>query len=463
MSDSHSDLEIQYNNEIDKLSKLLVSRDLELTDANNKLDDKILELKKANIELSENKNILEIRLNARTRQLQEVIEGLDKQVTERTAKLAKSQKALMNILEDNQAEKRIAQKERDKTYSIISNFSDGLLIFDSENKLIIINKMAEKILNINKENFEGKNIEELVNNDKLKALINVLENSLEDVFRKEYKVDEENTLELTISSIKQNDETINKFLILHDITREKKVQSLKSEFVSIAAHQLRTPLSAIKWTLTALLDEDFGDLNDDQKKYIGKANLSNERMINLVDDLLNLSRIEEGKYVQAQTYLRIEDLVKEVLEGEEIKSGKKNIVLNFTKDKVISEVFIDKEKIKLVIQNLVENAINYGFESTKVDISLTENKKEHEVQLKITNMGIGISEESKERIFTKFFRAENAVRLETVGSGLGLFINKNIIESHGGKIWFESSKDGETSFYFRLPVKDKVSEFLSKL
>ncbi|MDF1498105.1 MAG: ATP-binding protein [Patescibacteria group bacterium] len=453
--DTHNISQFEYKSEIEKLSKLLVRRDLELTKVNSELDEKILELEKSNKELLDMKDVLEIRLNAKTRQLREVISGLDQQVKERTIKLEKSQKALMNILEDIQFEKKIAQDERNKTDSIISNFSDGLLIFNNDNDLTTVNKMAEKYLNIKREKIEGRNIRNLYEVNELKSIIEVIGIDIKDVFRKEVKIDEENILELTVSSTKQDNKNISKFLILHNITREKKVQLLKTEFVSIAAHQLRTPLSAIKWTLTTLLDGDLGELNEQQINYLKKTNLSNERMIDLVDDLLNLSRIEEGKYIQVEDFIKIEDLVNEVLQEVEIKVNKKKLLIDFKQDKDISKISVDKEKIKLVIQNLVENAVNYCYEKTKIYISLTEDRKKNEIQFKITNSGIGIPEKVKRRMFTKFFRAENALKTETVGSGLGLFINKNIIESHGGKIWFDSEEGKDTIFYFILPIKKK--------
>ena len=460
--DEKNDPEIYYRNEINKLSKLLVGRDLELTSVNNELDEKILELEKTNKELSETGDVLEIKLNARTKQLQEVIEGLDKKIQERTIRLEKSQKALMNILEDNQNEKKIAQEERNKTLSIITNFSDGLLIFDNDGNLLIINKMAEDYLNIKREDVEGRNIRDFSKIGELKLITDVINEDIEDVFRKEITINDDNILELSASSIRQDDGNVSKFIILHDITREKKVQSLKTEFVSIAAHQLRTPLSAIKWTLTTILDGDLGDLNEKQKEYLGKSNLSNERMIDLVDDLLNLSRIEEGRYIKIEDFLKIEDLINEVLEGEEHKASKKKVVIKFENNEKVSDVSVDREKIKLVIQNLIENAINYSFENTEINIYLTEDLENHEIKFKITNVGIGIPEESKERMFTKFFRSDNAVKTETVGSGLGLFINKNIVQSHGGKIWFDSKEGEATSFYFTLPVKSKVEEFLKE-
>jgi signal transduction histidine kinase len=228
---------------------------------------------------------------------------------------------------------------------------------------------------------------------------------------------------------------------------------LKTEFVSIAAHQLRTPLSAIKWTLTTILDGDFGKINKEQKEYLQKTNLSNERMINLVDDLLNLSRIEEGKYVQKNDFFKLGEVVRDIVDSLDIKANKKNIKLNLKEPANLPELLADKEKIRLVVQNLIENAINYSFNGKEVLISLFKNDDKNEVEFKVENVGIGIPKDQRERIFTKFFRAENEVKTETVGSGLGLFINKNIVESHGGRIWFESEENKKIAFYFTIPVK----------
>lgn len=444
--------------EMERTAKLLVRRDLELGKVNDELDEKIKILEEDEKKLKEMNEILEIRLRARTRQLRENIDNLDRQVKERTKKLEDSKKALLNTLEDIKKEKIKAEKEKEKTLAIIKNFSDGLLIFNNKNKLTIINFEAEKYLSLKKVDIVGKFAKDLFNVPELSGLFDIIGKNIDKVFRKELEVKENLVLEVSVVLITSNKEKVGKFVILHNITREKKVQSLKTEFVSIAAHQLRTPLSAIKWTLTSLLDGDLGEIIEEQKEYLQKANLSNERMINLVDDLLNLSRIEEGRYVQKNDLFRIEEIVCEVVDSLNAKASKKNIKLNFKKPKNLSKVLADKEKIRIVVQNLIDNAINYSFEDGEIIISIKENKVQKEIVFQIENSGIGISKSQQKRIFTKFFRAENAVKAETVGSGLGLFINKNIIESHGGKIWFESEKDKKTIFYFAIPVKIKARE-----
>ncbi|NOQ68250.1 GHKL domain-containing protein [Patescibacteria group bacterium] len=404
-------------------------------------------------ELKEAKNVLEIKVEARTKQLKEVVAGLDEQVKERTKKLEDSKEALINILRDFKEEKSKAEEEKEKTLAIIRNFSDGLLIFDNKDKLLISNAEAEKFLNLNKKEIIGKSVSELSEFHDMKLLFNIVGKNIKEVFRKELKIEEDLIIEVSAAFIIRDNERIGKFILLHDITREKTVQKLKTEFVSIAAHQLRTPLSAIKWTLTTILDGDLGKINKEQKEYLQKTNLSNERMINLVDDLLNLSRIEEGRYVQKNDFFKLGEVVQDIIDSLDIKANKKSIKFNFKKSANMPEVLADKEKIRLVVQNLLDNAVNYSFNGKEIFISLSKNDNKNEIEFKVENVGIGIPKNQQKRIFTKFFRAENAVKAETVGSGLGLFINKNIIKSHKGRIWFESGKNEKTAFYFTIPVK----------
>ncbi|MCK5490562.1 MAG: PAS domain S-box protein [Candidatus Pacebacteria bacterium] len=448
-----------HKKEINKLSKLLISRDLELEKINENLDIKLLQLEESNKKMEDNKDVLAIRLNAKTKQLKEIIDDLDEKVKRRTKKLEDSQKALIDMLQDLKKAKSKEKEEKEKTLAIINNLSDGLLMFDNKNKLLIANTEAKKFLNLDKKEIIGKSVSELFEFPDMKFFFDIVGKDIKEVFRKEFAIKKNLIIEISTASIIKDNRRVGKFALFHDITREKTVQKLKNEFVSIAAHQLRTPLSAIKWTLTTILDGDLGEMNKEQKKYLQKSNLSNERMISLVNDLLNLSRIEEGKYIQIKNFLKIEDIINEVIVDEEVKTKKKNIIFKFKKDNNIPDISVDKEKIILLIQNLIENAINYCYENTKIYINLMGNKTKNEIQFSITNTGIGIPEELKNRIFTKFFRADNAVKTETIGTGLGLYINKNIVESHGGKIWFESEEKKDTTFYFTLPIKNKVEEF----
>jgi len=344
------------------------------------------------------------------------------------------------------------EEEKNKTLAIITNFSDGLLVFDKENNLLLINPKAEISFEIKAKEIIGKSISELTKIPTLKSLIDLLGEEIKKIFRKEFQLKENLILELTTTPLMREKKKIGTLVILHDVTREKIIERLKTEFVSLSAHQLRTPLSAIKWTLRMLLDGDVGEITKEQKDLLEKTYRSNERMINLINDLLNVARIEEGRYVYRPIFADIEKIIQSVIDSFKTEIEIKNIKFKFNKPiEKLPEILMDVEKMKLVIENLLDNAIRYTLSGGEVTVSITRGIKEAE--FKVQDSGVGIPEDQQKRIFSKFFRGANIMRMETEGTGLGLFITKNIIEAHGGKIWFESKEGKGTTFYFTLPIR----------
>lgn len=237
-----------------------------------------------------------------------------------------------------------------------------------------------------------------------------------------------------------------------EIKRTKEIDRMKSEFISVAAHQLRTPLSAVKWTMKMLIDGDIGKLNEEQKTFLTQGYISNERIINLVNDLLNVARIEEGRFGYEFVPINIEDLIESVTRDFIHKITKKGINFTYNKSGLANppNIKIDPSKLKMVIQNLIDNAVKYTPDGGKVTISVKFDKME--VGITIADTGMGIPREHQERLFTKFFRSNNAVKAQTEGTGLGLFIAKNIIEKHRGKVWFDSEEGKGTTFHVTIPL-----------
>lgn len=231
------------------------------------------------------------------------------------------------------------------------------------------------------------------------------------------------------------------------------LDKVKTEFISVAAHQLRTPLSAIKWALSLLIDEDSTNLSPEQRSLIMKGYESNERIINLINEMLVVTRIESGKAQYNFTLIHIEDLINSVLSDFAGLTYAHKINLSFEKSPApLPYINADPEKIRGVIQNLIENALIYTRNGGSVVLkAVLENNM---VKVSIKDNGIGIPEHQQSSIFNKFFRADNATKVQTDGSGLGLFIAKNTIEKHGGKIDFESILGKGTTFYFTLPLAD---------
>lgn len=244
-------------------------------------------------------------------------------------------------------------------------------------------------------------------------------------------------------------------MILHDISREKMIERMKTEFVSLSAHQLRTPLSAIKWTLKMMLEEDLGEVTTEQREFLNKIYRSNERMIVLINDLLNVARIEEGRYLHTLTLNDIVPVLQFVVNSYAGEAKKRQIKFELKKiKKKVPKLLLDVGKLKLAFQNLIDNALKYTPAKGKVIIGVDCNNKE--VVISVKDSGVGIPKEQQERIFSKFFRGTNVIKMETDGSGLGLFITKNIIESHNGRIWFESEAGKGTTFYFAIPIEKSI-------
>jgi PAS domain S-box-containing protein len=403
------------------------------------LREKIKELE----ELREKELVLRIRELAKSKDIEKRVEELEK-----------TRMALMNILEDVEEERKRAEEEKNKTLAIIQNFADGLLVFDKEGKVSLINPQAENFFKIKGKEILGKSVLELFQFTNLRPIVEAVGKEIRGIFRKEVPIREDLILEVTTVPIIREEEKIGTLMILHDVTREKAIERMKSEFVSISAHQLRTPLSAIKWTLKMFLDGDLGEITKEQREFLEKIYQSNERMINLINDLLNVTRIEEGRYLYKPVLADIVPICQSVIDSYKEEIEKKKLKFRFEKPKRLPKVRVDVEKISLAIQNLLENAIRYNREGGEIEITLEE--KKGKIKFSIKDTGIGIPQNQQHRVFTKFFRAPNAMRMETEGSGLGLFITKNIIEAHGGEIWFESKEGKGTTFYFTLPVARKT-------
>lgn len=225
----------------------------------------------------------------------------------------------------------------------------------------------------------------------------------------------------------------------------------KSEFVSVAAHQLRTPLTGIKWSFNELLDKELGNLNPEQQAIVEDGLKSSIRIIDLVNELLNVARIEEGRFGIEPKKQSFTNLLKSVAERMEQAADNKGIIFAVDISPTIPLLRIDEEKMSIALENVIDNAIKYTLPGGKVFIKTFLCGEG--VKIEISDTGIGIPKEQLERLFSKFFRGDNALRLQTSGTGLGLYVVKNIIEGHGGTIDIKSIDGKGTVATVILPVK----------
>lgn len=233
--------------------------------------------------------------------------------------------------------------------------------------------------------------------------------------------------------------------------REELVNRAKTEFISIAAHQLRTPLSSTKWVMRMMLDGDVGSITEDQRQLLQKGYAANENMIELIRDLLDASRIEEGRFGYTFELTDIKKLIKKTIEDLRPAADAKQLTLTVEFPGELPKPLIDPQRMGLVIQNLVSNAINYTPQHGTIRVRALQ--EENNVKISVQDSGVGIPKEELSRIFVKFFRGANVVRMQTEGSGLGLFIVKNIVLRHGGDISMESQEGVGSTFTVTLPIQ----------
>lgn len=386
---------------------------------------------------------------------------------DRTAKLL-VRRDLELTLVNNQLNDNIKQleEEKEKTLTLISNFSTPVIFLDSGDILSLFNPSAKEVLG-------------LENGDlgvKVSPADNFSLNNFSKIIRHKFTVkkinDEQNNLELEEATIKyQGDDRVYKIMtakvtepdgdylgtmkIFYDTTREKTIDNLKSEFISIAAHQLRTPLSAIKWVIKMLLDGDAGALSLEQQELLNKGYKSNERIIRLVNDLLDVSRIEEGKFGFEFKKTDFNEAVSAAVGSVDSLIKKNNLELTIEKPDKLPKMFMDKERMIMALQNLLSNAVKYTPEFGKIKITIQFDTKF--LYVKINDQGVGIPKNQQPKIFSKFFRAANVVRMQTEGTGLGLFIVKNIIAGHNGAISLKSEEGRGTEVSFFLPINQTAS------
>lgn len=232
------------------------------------------------------------------------------------------------------------------------------------------------------------------------------------------------------------------------LEKSKEVGRVKTESLSIVAHQLRTPLSGIKWILESVLENK---IDKETKARLLKIQKLNEKTIEIISDMLNVAKIEDNKFGFEFQKIDLLEFFGKINEIYKIKMEEKSLRFSLDKNGLKNlYLMADPEKLGIALGNLIENAINYTGKDGTIKISLK--KTDGFVIIKIKDTGIGIAEKDFSKMFSKFFRGERAVSAQTAGSGIGLFITKNIIERHQGKIWFESKLNQGAAFYVELPI-----------
>lgn len=393
-----------------------------------------------------NKMILRLRISR---------ENLERRVTEKTSELTET-------LGQLKKEKDRVFHEKEKTDSILYSIGDGVFVIDANYTITLFNRMAADMSGFSIQEAIGKKYSEIL------RFVYEKGGKVNDAFVREAMATGEITgmknhtllvprvgerISVADSAAPLKDEqgnVIGCVVVFRNITKEREMDRAKSEFVSLASHQLKTPTTGIKWYLDMVLSGDVGKLRPKQEEYFQKIYRGNERLIKLIDAFLNVSRIELGTIAIRPEPLNLKEVANSVLDELKAQRIKKKLSVTKHYDTDLPMINADPQLMRIILENLFSNAVKYTPEHGKIDVKITKQKSE--VLITVTDTGYGIPKDQQLKIFSKLFRADNVQDKDTDGTGLGLYIVKSILEKSGGRIWFESEENKGTTFYVAIPL-----------
>ncbi len=352
-----------------------------------------------------------------------------------------------------------------------ASVSDAIFVVDLHGSLIFINPKAATLTGWNEEEVIGKPVGEIVRFS--------IEDDIQTVLSSSPYAPVESPQEFTgrISLVKKDgsknpvkgralpfsDEKgtrLGTLILLGDATVEHRLIQAKDHFLSIVAHQLRTPLGSARWCMDLLLSGDFGELSKESREAIVNLHASNQQMIELVNDLLDMAKFNRTGGVEEPVLVDTQEVVENIFRFLELDAQRRRVVFDMKSDPNMPKLFVPRRRFYEVVRNLVSNAVKYSNPGGRVLVEMKTLKDRY--LLSVKDDGIGIPADEQQNIFSKFFRASNAVHLQTEGSGLGLAVVKLFIEAWGGQVSFESIEKKGTTFRIELPLEQSREKIIEK-
>jgi len=410
-------------------------------------------------------------------------------INQQRIKTEQTNAAILNLMEDLNVERDQKLAEIKKDEALIQSIGDGIIATDRSGFITLINPAFEKMLGFSRDELINKKYSVVVKAEEVKGGkiaptdrdVYAVLSSGEKIVRPlnepiiYLKKDGVKLLvAVTTAPIKVGNNLMGAIIVVRDISREYAIDKAKTEFVSLASHQLRTPLTAISW-FTEMLLRKTANFNKYQKEYLNEIYQSGRRMAELVNALLNVSRIEMGTFSIEPKECSLKEIAKTVVNDVQVLLKKKKIKLKEVYDAKLPHINGDPQLINIIFQNLLSNAIKYTKPIGKISLEVLVKKatdfpdKKLDTQfqdlilIKVTDDGVGIPADAQSKIFTKLYRADNAKIADPAGSGLGLYIVKSILDNSGGRIWFESIENKGTKFYVVMPISGMIKKEGSKI
>lgn len=345
--------------------------------------------------------------------------------------------------------------EKSRLNTIVSSIVDGVMVVNKTGELVLFNPASLKYFDLNEiiigENILGilpKEISDLIN----KILTAEKYENKSYSTQIELKPNRELCVEITCSPVPHPDGSLAGVVtIINNITELKKVEYVKNQFISMVAHELKAPMAAVMGFMNLILDDSMGIKPEKQKEYISRSSKRLQGLIEMVNDLLDISRMEIKKKEREILELNVSEILKSNIDFLELELKKKGITVTTNIEPDLPSIKADNNEINRLYTNILSNALKYNKDNGKIDISIY--KSGTYIVTKIADTGIGMKPEEKEKLFQEFFRVKNDQTRNIPGTGLGLSIVKRIVESYSGKIEVESEYGAGTTFIIKFPYK----------
>jgi PAS domain S-box-containing protein len=384
---------------------------------------------------------------------------LENKVNVTSRELAKKYDSLIDKEKQNQeiAWKKYNKilKEQKETEAVIHSIAEGLVVVNAQGAVIMMNPAAEKLLGVSKENKIGKPLLDNLKEEELVSLVKSSPGREDREIELISQLDETKRIIRASTAVIENKDgqTVGMVSVLSDITRQKSLEQLKSDFVATVSHELRTPLVAIDKSISMILGKEAGELSATQEQFLSIAQNNLKRLTRLINDLLDLDKLEQKKTELKPEKISIESAINECIETLNTWAKTKSVTIKKKIQEGLPEVNIDPSKINQVLTNLLGNAVKFTPSNGDIFVEARLSEDKSAIQVSVEDTGVGIAKEDIPKVFNKFYQAGERVSTDISGTGIGLSIAKEIVELHGGRIWVESEKDNGAKFIFTIPLK----------
>lgn len=365
---------------------------------------------------------------------------------------------LSKMIQKIESDREVAISEKNKFDKILSSMVDGIIALDFNKNVMFVNKASEELTGFMEAEIHGKPIDQMIH----------LFSEQEEILPKSYcrenfsntaklvgKNGRTTKVEFMTTQVGGTVQTnLSCILILHDLSKEEELEQMKLDFVSMASHELKTPLTSIVGYISVFLDENRGKIPTESLDLLDKAFVSAKQLQTLIQNLLNVNKIEREQLSVSPEPIEYIPILSKAVDDLRSQATQKNIVVNIISPSApLPKILADPIRISEVITNLISNAINYTNPNGKIEISMRVSP--NEIETAVSDNGVGIPPEAIPHLFNKFFRVSNQLQSANKGTGLGLYIAKSIIEKLHGKIRVESEVGKGSKFFFTLPVVEK--------